>query len=1316
MRGEVPARVRRGCSLAVAVALGSATATTWARPATIELLGGRVMERWDTREGLPQASATSIAQAPDGRLWIGTFEGLVRFDGDNFEVLDHAHTHALPSNAILRLLQARDGRLWICTDRGVVALEDGAIATPPGAEDLAGGAIEAIVEDARGRIAISGPGLRLTLIDRGSARRLELPAGSPGEALDSIGLTSSSGRIYAERGAFVYLLGEDDRWERIGELATPILALGARRAGGVFASDAFGVWAVEPHGSTLVARHDELRHGDYGGLFEASGGDLWVTSYVGGVTVYRAGHTHQRFTRALGFPHDSTRFAFEDRAGTLWIGTDGAGLVSLREPAFRSYGLREGLPTKVVRAVLEEAPGRWLVATHGGGVVPFEAGRFGPRLGASLTGEPLSWVWALHRARDGALWLGFFGDGVTRIRGGTLERLELPGAPRPTVRAFAEGAGGEVWIATEVGVFVWTGGPQPISAVPLSGGGEKVTTLLATRGGILAGTDGRGLWRLRAPGEPPVHVETPAGDREITALSEDSRGALWLAAEGGHLLRLRDGADPLELDPEDGLPAARIRGIADDGRGTLWLATNRGVARFTLEDLDRYLAGREGRLHVHRMDAESGLPNGEVNAVTRVDRERSDGGDLVFSTLDGISVLTPAALLARARAPEARFEALEVLDVDGNARRWSPSAVEELDPGVARLVLHYTVDGADPVSGELEITRSGKTSLHAMEGRSFDLPYPEPGRYHFALTAVGRSGVRSAPITLDVLVRAPLWQRPGSLVAASSVAILLVAAAITSFFRKRLRRAQENVARERHLRELEERDRQLLETAQSLIWALDAAGRWEMVTRASEPIYGRRPEELLGRPFTDVSTDVARDRSFIERLRLQDTPADHSTIQRRADGGEVHLRFKAVARRDASGAVVGYAGTAIDVTEEQRARAIEEQVRRRMVESQRLESLGLLAGGIALDFNNLLTTTLLNVDYLRLRVSGEPEVDESLAAIDEASNRAAVLCRQMLAYTGRGRGVLKSVELSELIDSCAQLVRAAAAPDVSIELQLDRALPPIKADPAQLRQVVMNLLVNGAEAIGESSGRVLVETFDAEGSADRFAGAVVAPQDPRRRFAVVAISDRGQGMDAETLARIWDPFFTTKEPGRGLGLASVLGIVRGHGGALFATSRAGHGSRFEVWFPVVPAPLPSAAPPPRPPPRGAMGTIALVADDDPAIRSALARTLSRRGITVLEAEHGGVALDRFSPGRFHVVFLDVRMSVLGGLEVMERILERAPKQKVVLMSGFETVERRSSEASTSAFAFLGKPFRVEDVDRVVDAILDLGPAHPSTRD
>ena len=377
----------------------------------------------------------------------------------------------------------------------------------------------------------------------------------------------------------------------------------------------------------------------------------------------------------------------------------------------------------------------------------------------------------------------------------------------------------------------------------------------------------------------------------------------------------------------------------------------------------------------------------------------------------------------------------------------------------------------------------------------------------------------------------------------------------------------------------------------------------------------------------------------------------------------------------------------------------------RLQQMQKLESLGVLAGGIAHDFNNLLTGILGNASLALDELPATGPLHDDLQRVVDAAQRAGALTRQLLAYAGKARFVIEPINLSDLVRAISELIQSSIPKTVDLRLQLDPNVPMINGDAAQMQQLIMNLVINGAEAIGDTAGTVAVSTsakdVDEIYLQQSFASSEIAPGE----YVLLDITDTGIGMDHATIARIFDPFFSTKFAGRGLGLAAVLGIVRGHKGALRVYSSPGQGTTFKVLLPVTRSATPKVDAPPSIDLQGS-GTV-LVIDDEALVRQMASTALTHYAYDVITAENGrhGVELLRQHADKISVVLLDITMPLMSGEETLCAIHAICPAVPVILCSGYHEVEFEERFAEQGAAGFLQKPFTAAYLAERVKTIL-----------
>ncbi len=515
-----------------------------------------------------------------------------------------------------------------------------------------------------------------------------------------------------------------------------------------------------------------------------------------------------------------------------------------------------------------------------------------------------------------------------------------------------------------------------------------------------------------------------------------------------------------------------------------------------------------------------------------------------------------------------------------------------------------------------------------------------------------------------------------------------------------------------------ERDRQrlllVLDHAPVGIWLTERDGHARFVNPALCRALGIDEQRFLAAAhYTDLlDEEVARQALASDAACIaQKTPYHSLETVVRADGERREMEVVKVRILDASSAPTGIVGIAHDITEKRRAQAQERQLRGQMEHTQRLESLGVIAGGVAHDFNNLLTAILGNATLARRDLAPDSPATTHLDRIEATCHRAADLCRQMLAYAGKGRFVVQPVDLSELVATMTRLLEVSLPKGVRLECHLAEALPAVEGDVSQLQQVVMNLVTNAAEAIGEEDGTLTVATGVVQADRTYLTSTVAAPYLAEGPYCFFEVSDTGCGMDTATVEHIFDPFFTTKVTGRGLGMSAVGGIVRGHHGALKVYSEVGKGTSFKILLPAtaaraIPLPHPQAAPAAAIPGSGGI----LVVEDEEVVRDVASRILTRAGYTVLVAEDGVVGVEMFERHRqeIDVVLLDMTMPRMDGEETFQRMRAIDPQVRVVLTSGYDEQHATRHLMGGSRTGFIHKPYRATELIATVGSVLKDG--------
>lgn len=474
--------------------------------------------------------------------------------------------------------------------------------------------------------------------------------------------------------------------------------------------------------------------------------------------------------------------------------------------------------------------------------------------------------------------------------------------------------------------------------------------------------------------------------------------------------------------------------------------------------------------------------------------------------------------------------------------------------------------------------------------------------------------------------------------------------------------------------------------------------RW---SEEAEKVFGWTAAEILGRPMYEIPWIHNDDSEAVGRVAqgmLDGTHPRNLSVNRncRKDGTVLECEWYNSAIYDRDGNLASILSQVLDITDKRRT---EERLR----QAQKMESIGVLAGGIAHDFNNLLASVIGNASLAVEMLPEDSPAEDLLERAIRSGEQAAHLTMQMLAYSGKGRFVIEPVDLSAVVRQVTDLVRASAPKKITIRLDLDPELPPINTDRNQLHQVLINLVTNAAEAIGDETGLITVRTglqYVGEDLIRELEAKDISPG----RYVLLEVGDTGSGMNDATKAKIFDPFFSTKFTGRGLGLAAVSGIVRGHRGAIKVSTAPGKGTCFTVFLPAANAATetPGLAGEEKEELRGT-GTVLFV-DDEEALRQMAKRGLEHHGFEVLLASDGHEAVDvlKTAVDRVGAVVLDLSMPVMSGQETLPELQKVKPGVQVLVSSGYGKDNVLGKFAGSGVAGFIQKPYTVQQLVRKVN--------------
>jgi len=511
------------------------------------------------------------------------------------------------------------------------------------------------------------------------------------------------------------------------------------------------------------------------------------------------------------------------------------------------------------------------------------------------------------------------------------------------------------------------------------------------------------------------------------------------------------------------------------------------------------------------------------------------------------------------------------------------------------------------------------------------------------------------------------------------------------------------------LRQSEERYRLLIEKMNEGFVATDGDNKVDLVNAKFVEMLGFSREEMRGHYLGKFVDRENRSKLEAQEARRRAGVAEPYELGWVAQGGrKVDTIISPTSLHDAEGGFVGSFAVITDITERKKMEEERRRLEGRIQQAQRMESLAMLAGGVAHDFNNLLVGMLGHAGLALMELPAHSTTRPLIHQIETAALRASELTKEMLAYSGKGKFLVESIDLSALVEEMAHLLKVSISKNAQLEFHFADHLPAIEGDSTQIRQIVMNLITNASEAMGERSGSITIKTGEMHADRSYLRSTYMDDGLEERDYVYLEVSDTGVGMDTETSGKIFDPFFTTKFTGRGLGLAAVLGIVRGHQGAIRVYSEVDRGTSFKVLFPA--AGERATRQPAEPKSnefafRGS-GRI-LVVDDEEMVRGVARLSLETVGYEVVTAEDGEAALEIFrrEGAKIDAVLLDMSMPKMGGEEAFREMRRLRADTRVILSSGFNEEDSVDRFLGQGPDGFLQKPFQPQELIRAVRELL-----------
>ncbi len=771
---------------------------------------------WNVSSGLPQDYVQAIAQTPDGYLWLGTQEGLVRFDGVRFTVFNRRTTPEIKNNQITVLRLSRDGSLWIGTyGGGVVRFRDGVFTRLEADREAANSLVRTLHEGRDGTLWI-GTDKGLQSYRDGRITNYDSRSGLAHLPVWSI-LEDRHGSVWIGTNGHGLKKLNDDKivsYPAAAGLRSEVVTSLLQGRDGAIWIGTVGGGLSRYHGGSLTHFNagDGLAGISVWSLFESRDGTLWIGT-VGGVSRYSGGR-FSSFTEAEGYTGSSTLAVFQDREGSIWMGTEGGGLARFSPGKFLTFSRQEGLSEDIVRAVYEDSQGVIWLGTDGGGLNRLQNGKV--RVYTTRDGLANNIVRSIWESRDGSLWIGTR-NGLSRLKDGRFKNYTTrDGLPSNMVWSLYESRDGSLWIGTYGGGLSRFAGGRFRNYGTEHGLSNETVRIIheAPDGSLWLGTDG-GLNHFKDGRFTVYTKEQGLSEDQIDSIHQSADGTLWIGTYGGGLNRYRDGRFKV-FTTEDGLHDDVIYRILEDGRGNFWMSCNKGISYVSRHDLDAYADGQLDKLEAVVFGKTDGMRAGECNGGSQPSGWKGRNGRLWFPTVAGVVSIDPGNLTVNMLPPQVIIEEiqLENTPVDPLVAadlphrrgdlRFRYTGLSYLAPEKVRF--RYMLDGYDPDWIDAGTRR---------EAYYTNIP---SGKYKFRVTACNNDGVWSEQgSTYEFNLQPHFYERAWFY----ALCILLVAGSATGIYRMRVRGLR---ARERRLQRLvDERTSELRQEVQERRKAEEAA-------------------------------------------------------------------------------------------------------------------------------------------------------------------------------------------------------------------------------------------------------------------------------------------------------------------------------------------------------------------------------------------------------------------------------------------------------------------------------------------------------------
>ncbi|OGG04707.1 MAG: hypothetical protein A3F83_13675 [Candidatus Glassbacteria bacterium RIFCSPLOWO2_12_FULL_58_11] len=1232
-------------------------------------------------DGLPQSEVISIMQDSKGFIWFGTWGGVSRFDGRTFTNFTTAE--GLIHNSVKAILEDSKGDFWFGTDKGASRFNGKTWQSFTSRDGLISDFISGILEDRSGC---------LWFATRDGVSRYDGSGWRTFTEKDGLAVSNVFSMLQDSQGSFWFGTLEGVTRYRGGRFETFTVKDGLTNnvVRSILEASPGEIWLGTQDGISIFDGASWRKYSTEDGLCDKyilsmvkdREGRIWCATRKG-ISYFAAGRWSV-ISEDQGLANNYVLKLLKDREGNLWFGTVG-GVSRLNGLNFLNYTRKDGLASNSLDCIFEDSKGNMWFGTDAG-LSRFNSAGWRTFTVRDGLGEMA--VYGIAEADDGSLWFGTFGGGVSRFDGKNWRTFNQDnGLADNFINIALKDSRGVLWFGTHNGVSRFDGKEWRSFHAGDGPANPAVYGLCEDKSGNLwFGTYGGGISRFDGKNWRTFTAKDGLGSDFILTIFKDKNGKLWIGTDSG--IAVYDGLSFRQFDPVEGLPKSACFTITERDN-QFYFGTSHGLIRYDGSSI-RWFNKSDGLI------SNQIVRNGAV-----MDRQ----GKLWLGTVSGVSFYDPELDRPGLVPPPVHITEVRSFDNrllnNGCRLKFSEKHLKFNFTGICHsapetVTYKYQLEGSSP-----EWYESAQNSVQYTH-----LP---PGKYTFRVKAGNKDGAWSlSPAEFSFIIAPAFWSTWWFI----SLCAIGLGGMLYGIFKEGQKLKESKILKEKNielhnaleflkkeiserrqaeeaLRGSEERFRFAVNNLPAVIWTVDPELKFTLSEGIGLKNLGLRTGEAVGKNlFEFFKTDDPEYLSIAMHLRaLKGESVNYEQTFNNLTYA-VHLE----PLRDSLGNISGVYGIALDITESK----LLEQERTR---ADKLESIGVLAGGIAHDFNNILTAILGNISLLKVLLPDDKKITEILTEAEHASLRARNLTQQLITFSKGGVPLRKICRLPGLLKEWSSF--SLRGTNVKCKYSVPDNLWSVKVDENQISQVINNLVINASQAMpGGGEINIRAENITLKSNSH-------LPLE-KGNYIKISVEDQGVGIAEEHLSKIFDPYFTTKQQGNGLGLTTSYSIVKKHEGHMEVQSRPGSGAVFSLYLPAAAEKAPKTVSS-RSKVNNSRKKI-LFMDDDPAVREVALRILAELGHEAVQAGEGEQALDLYRNAAregepFDAVILDLTVAGgMGGRETMKKLLELDPDVRGIISSGYSDAQPLSEFRSYGFRGRIEKPYNIDELSQALENI------------